>query len=202
MQLDPSSTSGESRLLVALRRSYRPLAEWLIWTILVAVVYNQTSSFDRTIQEYAFGATGWPTAICFGIILGATGQLGFRLLANWRSTAGGDEAGKPTKDGSLPAVPKLTRANAQVAGFFLLPLVYLYFAQLIGFYVATPFFILGLLALMEVRSARALLLVTLVVYGIALTLFTRFFYVALPVGRLELFYDINNAIIVLARTGV
>jgi hypothetical protein len=53
-----------------------------------------------------------------------------------------------------------------------------------------------------VTSPAALLLVTTVVYSMVLLIFTRFFFVALPVGGIEWFYDINNAIISIVRTGV
>ena len=72
----------------------------------------------------------------------------------------------------------------------------------IGFYVATPVFILGLLLLLEVTSPAALLLVTTVVYSLVLLIFTRFFFVALPVGGIQWFYDINNAIISIVRAGL
>ena len=40
------------------------------------------------------------------------------------------------------------------------------------------------------------------VYGFFLLIFTRLFYVAVPVGQIEPFYSINNAIIIFARSGL
>lgn len=199
MKNDDTDKQEYGQTMNVLLSSRSSLGEWLAWAVLVAIVYSQVSNFDREIQEYAFGATGWPSAICLCILLGATGQLAFRIHANWRNAAAGQL--QAPKEPMISGF-RFTKAGALTFGFFVLPFIYLYLAQRIGFYVATPFFILGLLALMQVRSASALVLVTVVVYGLALALFTRFFYVALPTGRIEFFYDINNAIIVLARTGV
>ena len=71
-----------------------------------------------------------------------------------------------------------------------------------GTYFITLFFILGLLLLLKVRSIKALLGVTAITYLLLLVVFTRFFYVALPVGRWDFFYDFNNWIIVVARIGM
>ena len=164
----------------------------MLWVALALIAYAQTSVFDQTIREYAYGPTGWPRAICIGLIIGASGQFLSRLLAMRQGAAMPE---RRTDSASA-------RQTVRQAAFFLLPFAYLYLTSRIGFYVATPFFIVALLLLLEVRSILVLGMVTACVYGIALLVFTRLFYVALPVGRIEALYDINTAIIMLARSGL
>lgn len=177
----------------------KPVLEWLFWVLLAAMVYSLTGNFDETIAEYRFGATGWPRVLCAALAFGASGQLIYKLT---RSQPAGTAAGTKAPEAEVPAEVLTFRAGLQRIGVFAAPFVYLYVMPEIGFYVATPFFVLAILLLLEVKSPRVLAGVTLVVYGLVLLIFTRFFYVALPVGHIESFYDINNWIIVLVRTGM
>ena len=178
-----------------------PVVEWAIWIAVLAWVFWQTQRFDREIAQYAFGAAGWPRALCIAAALGATGQLIYRIAEIRRGRAAGPETAAPE-----PAAPEGQRPGlwqrAKHLPIFIFPLIYLYLVPSVGFYVVTPFFSLGLLLILEVHSLRSLLVVTCVIYGLVLLLFTRLFYVALPVGRIEAFYDINNAIIGIARYGM
>ncbi len=180
------------------RRFVGPVVEWAIWIAILAWVFWQTQRFDREIAQYAFGAAGWPRALCIAAALGATGQLIYRIAEIRRGRAGRPESATPEAEVPRPSLWQ----RAKHLPIFIFPLIYLYVVPSIGFYVATPFFILGLLLILEVRSPLTLLGVTSVIYGLVLLLFTRLFYVALPVGRIEAFYDINNAIIGIARYGM
>ncbi len=173
----------------------KPVLEWLFWLALAAIVYSLTGGFDEPIAEYRFGAAGWPRALCVALVIGATGQLIYKLA---RKEPAPEEPGEAVEAG-----PGLSLgAKLQRFGVFAAPFIYLYLTPLIGFYVTTPLLILAILLLLEVRSLKALAGVTLVVYGLVLLVFTRFFYVALPVGRIESFYDLNNWIIVMVRSGL
>ena len=189
-----------------LRAFVGPFVEWAIWIAVLAWVFWQTQRFDREIAQYAFGAAGWPRALCIAAALGATGQLIYRIAEIRRGRTAVPESAVPETAAPESAAPEGQRPGlwqrAKHLPIFIFPLIYLYLVPSVGFYVATPFFILGLLLILEVRSLKALLGVTCVVYGLVLLLFTRFFYVALPVGRIEAFYDINNAIIGIARYGM
>ena len=182
---------------------WRPIGEWLLWVFLAILVYAQTGRFDQEIAEYAFGASGWPRARCIAVFVGATGQLCSRILQLRR---GGGEGEDAPEGAAKPSIRMPFEINgwrlAQRVGIFVFPLLYLFVMPEIGFYVATPLFVLGLLLMLEVRSLVALLTVTAVVYGLVLLVFTRLFFVALPVGRIEAFYDLNNAIISVARLGL
>ncbi len=195
------------RPVALLRSSRRAVLEWLAWTVIAGVAFLQTGNFNREIADYAFGADGWPLAICTAIVLGATLQLAFRLRQDHRIASGRTDGKDDAAPGGSPAggpggSSDTFRPSLQFVAIFLLPFVYLFLVPRLGFYVMTPFFIVALLFLMQVRSIVTLALVTASAYGIALLIFTRFFYVALPVGRIEPFYGMNNAIIALARTGL
>lgn len=169
----------------------KPLAEWLIWVAIAAFAYSQTVNFDKVISDYPIGPTGWPRTICWLIAAGATGQLLYNLLGAREAEV---EAVRRPRDGALK--------TAQRLAVFLLPFVYLYLTPRVGFYVATPVFIVALMLLLEVRSIVAIVGVTATVYGLILLIFTRFFFVALPNGSLDGFYELNNAIIGIARFGM
>ena len=190
---------GQSRLV----RLRKPIAEWLVWVSLGIIVYFLTGEFDQKIAEYAYGPTGWPRALCIAVVVGATGQLAYQALTfsgSYEKPVGDEGEGKASTAG--PKVGLRGWRLVQRLGIFALPLIYLFFVPAFGFYVVTPFFIAGLLLLLEVRTPSTLLSVTAVIYLLLLLIFTRLFYVALPVGRIPFFYDLNNAVIVLARTGL
>ena len=180
------------------RRFVGSFVEWAIWIAVLTWVFWQTQRFDREIAQYAFGAAGWPRALCIAAALGATGQLIYRIAEIRRGHTGTPESATPAAEGKRPGLWQC----AKHLPIFIFPLIYLYLVPSVGFYLATPFFILGLLLILEVRSPLTLLGVTSVIYSLVLLLFTRLFYVALPVGRIEAFYDINNAIIGIARYGM
>lgn len=198
MSSPPADPSGERGL--GFKAWAQPIAEWAFWILLALIAYSQTANFADDIADYAFGASGWPRTLCFAIMLGATGQLAYQALTMMRSSGA---ASSVTDEPGLGDEKRLNVwSSIQRVGVFVLPLIYLYVMPDIGFYVATPFFILGILLLLEVRSPLALTVVTSIVYGLLLLIFTRLFYVALPVGNVQSFYDLNNAIIEIVRTGL
>ena len=161
---------------------------------IAGIAYSQTYFFDTTIPNYAFGATGWPRVVCILIAIGATLQFLHRLTSG---PAEESAAAAPGPDDRVREV----RLGQRVA-IFALPFVYLFVTPWIGFYLSTPLFVAALLIVLEVRSPQAILGVTILVYGLVLVLFTRFFFVALPTGRLDGFYEVNTAIIDFVRTGL
>ena len=67
----------------------------------------QTDVFDREIAEYAFGADGWPKALCIAIFIGATGQLIYQVLAAVtgrarRTTGAGDGRARDVRASRSP----------------------------------------------------------------------------------------------------
>lgn len=180
-----------ARLAVSLETAgWRPFAEWLVWLGLAGFAWGQIASFDRDLPHYLFGTAGWPRMVCLLIAAGATAQLLLHL-------------GRPATPGSAGATTSV-RADRVVHRLclFALPFVFLWLTPLVGFYVATPLFTLALLLLLDVRRPGPLLGVTAVVWGLVLLIFTRLFYVALPEGLWDGFYEVNIAIIDLVRLGL
>ena len=196
---------------------FKPYIEWLIWIGIALVAYIQTGYFDQDIAQYKFGADGWPVAICLGLVLGASGQL-INHISLQRSKSLHKNA-----DASEIVLFDDSNQNSEIVLFddsnqkfdrhrqgwrrlqriaiFVLPFVYLYLSTRLGAYVTTPLFLLAFLYLLEVRPVP-MICVTLTVYALVLIIFTRLFYVALPAGRIEFFYDLNIFLISLARVGM
>ncbi len=171
------------------------LLEWAVWIALALIAYNITYVFDKPIEGYRYGATGWPRAVLIAIMAGATLQLVFKYF-RWEATSEGEET---TSDAATSG--RLSQALGMV-GIFAVPFIYLWLLPRTGFYLTTPFFIVAYMAVLNVRAWKPFVFVTAVVYGLILLIFTRLFYVALPVGSWQPFYDINNAIIVAVRAGM
>ena len=72
----------------------------------------------------------------------------------------------------------------------------------VGFFVASPLFIMAYLWVLEVRNWRHILGVTAIILALLFFVFVRLFYVAVPVGAWESFYAINNEIITYIRLGL
>jgi hypothetical protein len=180
-----------ARLAVSLEAAgWRPFAEWIVWLGLAAFAWIQSGFFARDLPHYRFGTAGWPQVICLMIVAGATAQLLLQL-------------GRLEGAETVPAPRAGQRYRAMHRVFiFALPFVFLWLTPLIGFYVATPLFTLALLLLLDVRRPVALLGVTAIVWGLVLLIFTRLFYVALPEGLWDGFYEANIAIIDLVRVGM
>ncbi|MFN3208183.1 MAG: tripartite tricarboxylate transporter TctB family protein [Roseovarius sp.] len=175
------------------RRYLRYLAEWAAWAILIGIYYQQTTYFQSHIENYDFGAASWPRVIALAALAGATFQLALQIHRL--------RSGQPTDEVERLGIRVPARAWLHRSAIFLWPFVFLYLAPRIGAYVAVPVFVLGLLLLLGVRRIKPLILVVAVVYGLMLVIFTRYFYVALPIGAEGLFYNINVAIIEFARIG-
>ena len=183
-----------------LRRSrYRPLLEWGGWCLLVLLLWQQTEHFSQPMGEFLFGADGWPKVVLLLLLLGATAQTASELLK--QSTANKNAQNTKGKKAKAPSASK-TMSWYQVAAVFCLPLVYIFLMRRLGFFLATPLFVLAYLWTLEVRRWQNLVAVTLSVFAVVVLVFVRFFYVALPVGSWEWAYAINNEIVALVRAGL
>ncbi len=187
-----------------------PLAEWLFWTILVAVLWSQTARFSQPIANFRFGADGWPKVVLLCLWLGATFQLAISLWRvgqeeksakkNKEKTKKKDKARKRGRVSLYELV--LSKQNWRIAGIFLIPLLYLWLMRRMGFFIITPFFVMLYLWVLEVRRWDYLIAVSFSVYALVLLVFTRLFYVALPIGSWHWCYEVNNYIITLVRFGL
>ena len=179
---------------------YKPLLEWGGWCLLVLLLWRQADHFSQPMNEFRFGADGWPKAVLLLLLLGASAQAASDLVkGRYKKTQTTTPEAKTTRK---DAKPSKVMSWYQVVAVFCLPLVYIFLMRRLGFFLATPLFILAYLWTLEVRRWHHLVAVTLVVLGIVLLVFVRLFYVSLPVGVWEWAYAINNAIIELVLTGL
>ncbi|HRY05648.1 MAG TPA: hypothetical protein P5114_00865 [Hyphomicrobiaceae bacterium] len=171
----------------------RCFLEWAFWAVLVGVFYQQTTYFDKDIANYAFGATGWPRVVAITAFLVATFQLVMQIHALRMGLA---------IEGGQGRAESISAAQwAHRVAIFMWPFVFLFVTPTVGAYVSIPIFIVGFLLLLGVRKPIPLALVLVIVYGLLLAVFTRFFYVALPLGEETFFYDVNVAIVEFVRLG-
>lgn len=169
--------------------------EWLFWSGLALILWMQTGAFSEEIAEYKFGADGWPKVVIIGLVIGATGQAALKWLAPQQQ-----QASEPEDSASQERVS--WRKRGQQIAIFGLPLLYLWAMHRIGFFIASPLFIVLYLYILEVRNWRHILGVTVIICVAVSYVFVRLFYVALPVGAWESFYALNNEIITYIRIGL
>jgi hypothetical protein len=163
-----------------------------IWLAVAGLAYAFSFEFDRDIEMYLFGASGWPRLIILLIALGALGQF----LQDLRKAKE-----KPLYD---PGYFSRFREHdprfiVRMGVTLALPLIYASLLQGMGYYALTPFFLAGYLFLTGERRVKPLILVPLVLYGVITLLFTRVLYVGLPTGYWPGFYDFGNWVVVLLR---
>ena len=164
-----------------------------IWLAIAGLAYGYSFEFDRDIEMYRFGASGWPRLIILLIALGALGQFLQDLLKT---------AGSPTSDpGYFSRFSEHGPRFVVRMGLTLaLPLVYASLLQGMGYYFLTPFFLAGYLYLTGEHRVVPLILVPGVIYAVVTLIFTRVLYVGLPTGYWPGFYDFGNWFVVLLRS--
>lgn len=170
---------------------------WLgyaFWCALAMSGFVLTFGFEGEIANYRYGAGGWPRALFVTMVVAATIQL----LVTLRQTARGDAAeadqgdDKNSGDGpvSLGGLPLRT---------ITVPVIYIAFLVPVGFFVATPPFLAGVMIAMGERRPMHIALVTLLIYTLVILVFIKLLYVPLPIGTWPGFYDIGNWFLVAIR---
>ena len=166
--------------------------EIAIWLTLAGLAFGYSFEFDREIEFYKFGASGWPRVIIAMIFLGAIGQFVQDLLK--------------TRTDPVYDPGYFSQFSEQGAGFMVrmgltlaLPMAYALLLQGMGYYFLTPFFLGFYLYLTGERRIKMLILVPLSIYGGITVIFTRVLYVGLPIGYWPGFYDFGNWAVILLR---
>jgi hypothetical protein len=166
--------------------------EIIIWLAVAGLAFGYSFEFDRDIEFYKFGASGWPRVIIAMIFLGAVGQFIQDLLK-----AKTDPVYDPGYFSQFsehgPAF--MVRMGLTLA----LPMVYAILLQGMGYYFLTPFFLGFYLYLTGERRIKMLIFVPLSIYGVITVIFTRVLYVGLPIGYWPGFYDFGNWAVILLR---
>lgn len=107
------------------------IIEAALWLSLAVFLYARSFGFDREIEIYKFGASGWPRAVLLLIVIAAVGQLAY----NWK-TGGLRASDRPeaaTEAAAAKTAPDARRSGLTRAGlrrhlstFFLLSLPFAY----------------------------------------------------------------------------
>lgn len=166
--------------------------EVVAWLFIASAAYGFSFSFDREIEMYKFGASGWPRLIILFIALGAVGQFVQDVIQS--------------RNAPLYDPGYFSQFSEHGPRFFIrmgmtlaLPLVYAGLLQGMGFYFLTPFFLVGYLYLTGERRVSRLIAVPLIIFGVITIIFTRYAYVGLPTGYWPGFYDFGNWFVVFIR---
>ncbi len=170
------------------------LFELAFWTLFAVGAFAVSFDFDRDIEIYRFGASGWPRAIIVFIVLAVLGQLYHDLRE--RKTGGQQaevEAARPA------GVERDAAYYLRVGAVLLVPLVYAALLERLGFYFLTPVFIVVFLLIGGERRWGWIIGVTIFLYALYLLLFAKLLYVGLPTGNVHPFYDFSNWLLVKIR---
>ena len=102
------------------------ICEAVFWLALAAFLYIESFEFDRGIEIYKFGATGWPRALLLLVAVAAIGQFLFQFVAGDKATSG--TVGAATDDGAEEAARQSGHSHFRwyFSTFCLLILPFLY----------------------------------------------------------------------------
>jgi len=163
------------------------LVETGIWLFICIVFFGFSFEFNKTIEIYKFGATGWPRSILLLLILVGAGNLYYAWnngSTTQKGRVGFSEESSEVTYNSMGQVIK--------TGFILfLPLLYAILLKPVGFYAGTPFFIALIMLAWGERRLGKVLLVTLVIYAFLIFLFMFLLNAPLPQGNVSPFYDFS-----------
>ncbi len=163
-------------------RRIGPLFELAFWLALAALAFVLSFTFSDEQGTYAWGAASWPRAV---ILLMAVVAV-VNALRKRAEPVDDDDA----EEGAA-VLPSL--------GLFLIPLVYAALLPRTGFYLTTPFFLVAYLLYVGERRWAVLLGTAALITILANLVFTKLFFVALPVGNWPGFYDVNNWLLTAIR---
>lgn len=166
--------------------------EFAAWMAIAAFFYGFSFEFADEMGAFQWGAAAWPRGVVLVLVITALVQLAIRLRALKRSNAAGEA---PVESG-LAIDPQ---AALRAAGMFAIPIIYVALMPYIGFYVGTPLFLVAYLAYLGERRWSRLIGVPVFIYLLVNLVFTKLFFVALPVGNWPGFYDFSNWLLVTIR---
>jgi hypothetical protein len=169
------------------------LFEVAFWLAFAAGAFALSFTFNREIEIYKFGATGWPRVVILLIVLGALGQLFNDIKA--RLMAGAREQNTLSRKSGVAEPGYAFR----IVAILITPFVFAFLLEYVGFYSLAPFFIAAFLYLGGERRWRRIVGISLFIYLMMILLFAKLLFVGLPVGNWHPFYDFSNWLLVLLQ---
>ncbi len=181
-----------------MRKSRSAIFEGLIWITIACVAFVLTYQFNEPLPQYRYGASGWPRTLILAIAVFALILVFWSIfLSRGKGVLDTSEA---QMSDALPARSAIgTSVYAKRIGAFVIPLLYLFLMPRAGFYMMTPLFVAGYMALLGERRWVHLVGTTILIYVLSLVVFTKLLYVPLPVGNWPGFYDINSFFVALIK---
>ena len=166
--------------------------ETAVWLIMAVTFFAYSYEFDQEIEIYKFNATGWPRTILIFLVVVTLGNF-FHLLRHGNIAQLGrvgfsEEDESELNDKSKSSLLKLLT-------ILLTPFVFAYSLKPIGFYSATPIFIVIVILLLGESRVKWILGITLIIYVLLLVLFTLLLNAPLPQGYVTPFYDFSALIL-------
>ena len=172
--------------------------EGLIWITIACAAFALTYQFDEPLAQYRYGASGWPRTLILAIVLFALIQALWSFFVS-RGKGAVDTGEAQVSDTPPTGLAAGASTYLKRIGAFIIPLLYLFLMPRAGFYIMTPLFISGYMALLGERRWVHLAGTTLLIYVLSLIVFTKLLYVPLPVGNWPGFYDINSLFVALIK---
>ncbi len=169
------------------------IVETGVWIALGVIFFAYSYEFDRPIEIYKFGATGWPRVIIVLLFLTAIGNLYFHMRHGDSTQAG--RIGVAAEDDGIKKVWSPS-AFARTAAILLLPFVFAILLKSIGFYSLAPVFIALLIILLGEWRPLRVVLITLFIYVLLLMFFVVLLNANLPQGTVSPFYNFSHIILV------
>jgi hypothetical protein len=168
-----------------------------IWAVIAGVAFALTFQFNEPLQQYRYGAAGWPRVIIYSIVFFALIQAIWSLFQSRSKGIIMGEFEEQVSD--LPSKARGIIVHVKHLATFAVPLLYLFLLPRMGFFILTPFFIAGYMMLLGERRMLHLVGTTILIYALTILIFVELLFVPLPVGNWPGFYDINSFFVSLIK---
>lgn len=174
---------GEAVVRALLTARGRAWLGYACWCGLAIPGFVLTFGFEGDIANYRYGAGGWPRVLFVAMLFFATIQL---LVSLRRLPESGESAHEEGYDFGPPTLAGLPVRTV------VLPILYIALLSPVGFFVATPPFLAGVMISMGERRPVHIVVVTALIYALIILVFIKLLYVPLPIGTWPGFYEIGN----------
>ena len=161
--------------------------ETLIWLTIVAVFFVFSFEFNQEIEIYKFGATGWPRVIVGLLLLVTLGNFLHLYKKGSEAQQGRVGITDQEEDISYDGIGSIKKLIAILA----MPLIFAWSLKPVGFYSATPVFIVLIIVLLGEKRIKWVIGITLFIYFLLIFLFMVILNAPLPQGNISPFYDFS-----------
>jgi len=161
--------------------------ETLIWLTIVVVFFGYSFEFSQEIEIYKFGATGWPRVVLGLLLLVTLGNFLHLYKKGSEAQQGRVGITDQEEDISYDGIGSIKKLIAILA----MPLIFAWSLKPVGFYSATPVFIVLIILLLGEKRIKWVIGITLFIYFLLIFLFMVILNAPLPQGNISPFYDIS-----------